>query len=445
MARTTGLEGEFPENMTESAVQECVVQLPFVASDYGWKKSNVGRFSMFMAQSVPRVANEETVTNGCASAQSCPWVRNEAMATTAVESLTGSSGSKWNIVEMLSEHEPAQDDQQFAQGPMYFVYAHNASAIPWLRSTCVRRAVQQIESVSIPNNVRKLCDSCFLFRTRLRRVLFGSSTSLERIGVHSFAHSGVQEVSIPDSVRELCYGCFRGCGSLRRVMFGSSSSLERIGTYCFESSGVEEVSIPDSVRELGDRCFKECRSLRRVAFGCSSALEQIGKNCFAGCGLIEFEIPVTVGTIGGGAFVECPLSGGIICGDGCRFCAFYGLVLSRDCERCVSSYGILASVCIPDSVRELSDCCFRSLGRLRRVAFGSSSSLERIGAHCFKCTGVAEMSIPDSVRELGDHCFKACRNLRRVTFGSSSSLERIGFSCFHLTGFQGSGVRSFQG
>ena len=58
------------------------------------------------------------------------------------------------------------------------------------------------------------------------------------IGVYAFAAvqtkyestpCGLAEISIPDSVRELCGRCFKGCKSLRRVTFGPSSSLERIG------------------------------------------------------------------------------------------------------------------------------------------------------------------------------------------------------------------------
>ena len=81
---------------------------------------------------------------------------------------------------------------------------------------------------------------------------FGSSSSLEWVGVSCFELSGVEEVSIPDSVRELCDGCFKECESLRHVTFGSSSSLERIGVSCFEGTGVEAVSIPDSVCELDE-------------------------------------------------------------------------------------------------------------------------------------------------------------------------------------------------
>ena len=62
--------------------------------------------------------------------------------------------------------------------------------------------------------------------------------------------------------------------------FGSSSSLERIGVECFEGSCVESVSIPDGVRELCDFCFYKCKSLRRVNFASSSSLERIGFQAF---------------------------------------------------------------------------------------------------------------------------------------------------------------------
>ena len=107
--------------------------------------------------------------------------------------------------------------------------------------------------VSIPDDVRDICDRCFKDCEELRRVTFGASSSLVRIGVRSFAGIDIVEISIPDSVRELCDKCFSWCEQLTRVTFGASSSLERIGVGCFERSGITEISIPDSVRELCDR------------------------------------------------------------------------------------------------------------------------------------------------------------------------------------------------
>ena len=49
---------------------------------------------------------------------------------------------------------------------------------------------------------------------------------------------------------------------------------------------------------------------------------------------------------------------------------------------------------------------------------------------CFDETGVEEVSVPDGVRELCDGCSTECKSLRRVTFGPSSLLERIGVEAF---------------
>ena len=413
--------------------------------------------------------------------QRSPDVADAGMVTTTVELLSYSLNRKLGVAGILSLHGRVPRDEQFTWIPMHIVYSLKASRGLYWSAKDVGCALRNLQYVSIPNNVLKVCHRCFCGCKSLRRVTFGSS-SLERIGVSCFEWSGVEEISVPDNVRELCYRCFCGCKSLCRVTFGSSSSLERIGVSCFyrsgvkeisvpdnvrelcdrcfwrckslcrvtfgssslerigvccfRGSGVEEISVPDSVRELCDRCFYECKSLRRVTFGSSSSLERIATSCFAACGLVEFEIPATVLAIGGGSFGESPLPEGIICRNGCGFCAFDGLVLSRGCERCFCSYGVLSSVCIPDSTIELCDCCFCGCKSLRRVTFGSSSSLERIGVSCFYRSEVEEISVPDSVRELCDRCFCGCESFRRVTFGSSSSLERIGVSCF-----EGSGVK----
>ena len=297
--------------------------------------------------------------------------------------------------------------------------------------------------VTVPDGVRELCDSCFRDCWRLQHVTVGPSSTLERVGALCFYKCGLVEfeipatvraigggafsecrlrggivcrdgccfraidglvlsgdctrcfsrygdlssVSVPDSVRELCDGCFRGCSSLRHVTFGPCSSLERIGVSCFQGTGVEEFVVPDGVHELCDYCFKWCSSLRHVTFGPSSSLERIGAACFQRSGVKE--------------------------------------------------------VSVPDSVRELCDGCLRN-SSLRLVTFGPSSSLERIGVEAFGAMrdlegtstpcGLEEITIPDSVRELCDRCFRGCSSLRRVTFGPSSSLKRIGVSCFEKSG-----------
>ena len=283
-----------------------------------------------MAQFVRRSAREEklpvgTIHGAFGSVQGYPQARHADMATSPMELLSDSSGLKLEIEGMLLQHDRVKEAQRCTSTPLYVVYAQQANTGLCWSSTLLGRAPHGLCAVSIPNNVRELCDRCFHGCRCLRLVTFGSSSSLERIGAACFEGSRVEEVSIPNSVRELCDGCFQGCESLHRVTFGSSSSLERIGAYCFVRTKLEEVRIPDSVRELCDGCFQRCTSLCRVTFGSSSSLERIGVSCCEGAGVEE--------------------------------------------------------ISIPDSVRELCNGCFQRCRSLRRLTFGSLSSLNCGGAH----------------------------------------------------------------
>ena len=158
-----------------------------------------------------------------------------------------------------------------------------------------------------------------------------------RVGTSIWEGPQIREVFIPNTVRVLSGECFNGCYSLCRVVFCSPSSLERIGVSCFTGTHIREVNIPDSVRELCDNCFYGCTSLSRVVFGCSSSLERIGVSAFSG----------------------------------------------RSRYACS-----IEEITIPDSVRELCDECFKGCKKLRRVTFGSSSALERVGRQAFARTSL---------------------------------------------------------
>ena len=107
-------------------------------------------------------------------------------------------------------------------------------------------------------------------------------------------NSKICEVSIPNSVIELGDQCFRRCRKLLRVIFGASSSLERIGVGCFRRTGICEVSIPDSVIELCDQCFLHCHHLEYVMIRASSSLERIGCECFGDTLICAMVHPITL-------------------------------------------------------------------------------------------------------------------------------------------------------
>ena len=345
----------------------------------------------------------------------------------------------------------AQEEYQSARTPMYLVYTPKVESNFCWKSTWSSYAEFHLLYVSIPDHVQVLCDECFKGCWNLRRVTFGPSSSLERIGVEAFgamqegwhttAVCGLVEINIPDGVEALPDRCFCGCANLLRVTFGPSSSLERIGVEAFGgirdgsgkpiTCGLIEIMIPNSVLELCDRCFKGSSSLRHVVFGSASCLERIGVEAFGPmtdlwgnpipCGLVEISIPDSVCELCDRCFCGCP---NLLCVTISPFSS-----LERIGAEWIRGTQV-KEVSIPNSVGELCDRCFKGCSSLRRVIFGSLSSLERFGVSCFEGTGLEEVRIPDGVRELCDRCFCLCTGLRRVIFGSSSSLQRIGVEAF---------------
>ena len=307
------------------------------------------------------VAQQDTVHEHC----SFGLTKCRALASVLVDWKSDCLGIKRAVVPFAKiTRSDFEKDLDESSGSIYLVFPQRKGALCWNDS------FQRLREVLIPNTVRELCDGCFKGCKNLRRVTFGGSSSLEWIGDSCFAETGVEEVSIPDGVRNLGDWCFSDCKNLSRVTFGSSSSLERIGYSCFGewrpwdcgNCPLTEISIPDGVRELCARCLSGCCQLRRVTIGFSSSLERIGFEAF---GSSEHWLDVAV-----------------VCN--------------------------IVEIRIPDGVRELGDGCFGRCSSLRRVTFGSSSSLERIGVLCFQCTSIGAIGIPNSVRELCDLCFTLC-------------------------------------
>ena len=199
----------------------------------------------------------------------CPEVQSAVMASTTVESLSNPSRLRWDITSIFASDAHEQNEPEVTGTPKYFAYACKFDH--FRRETFVpSSSLERIDSeafrvvpngyhqntpcgpveIRIPDCVREMCEGCFQGCENLRRVTFGPSSSLKRIGASCFKNTGVEYIVIPDGVRELCEGCFQGCGCLWRVTFGPASSLERFGASCLKAPGVDEVLIPDGVREM---------------------------------------------------------------------------------------------------------------------------------------------------------------------------------------------------
>ena len=93
-------------------------------------------------------------------------------------------------------------------------------------------------------------------------------------------------------------------------------------------------------------------------------------------------------------------------------------------------------VIVPSCVEELGDDAFRDCQKLRRIVFLSGCRVGKIGAQCFRGSGLEEMVIPASVRILKAGAFCRCAKMKRVLLEKGSRLERVEDYAFSETKLQ---------
>ena len=269
-----------------------------------------------------------------------------------------------------------------------------------------------IHEVFIPDSVREIGENCFFERQHLERVIFGAHSSLERIGCNAFRSTSLERFCVPDSVRELGHRCFFKT-PLAFVSFGLDSSLESIGIEVFSYTHLEHVHIPCSVRVICLGSFYNC-DLRTVTFGEPSSLKSIGRDAFYRSKVSRFLLHDSVVDIGSMCFGR-EMRELII--DTSSTLAQIGPYVMDSCH--------VASLFVPDQIRQIPRGFAASCKSLRLVAFGANTVLEEICDNAFAGSAIQSICIPSSVRILRMQSFKECRNLERVIFSSPSSLEII--------------------
>ena len=131
-------------------------------------------------------------------------------------------------------------------------------------------------SITIPNNVTKICDSAFSGCTALKNVTIPSSVT--SIGKSAFKGcTGLTSVTVPNSVTSIGSYAFSGCTGLSSIKL--SNNLTRIETDTFEDcSSLTGIVIPEGVTEIAGWAFEGCTAL--VTITLPSTLKEIGMQCF---------------------------------------------------------------------------------------------------------------------------------------------------------------------
>ncbi len=211
----------------------------------------------------------------------------------------------------------------------------------------------QLNSVSLPNNIKNIGNSAFSWCEKL-----------------SF-------VNIPNGVTQIEDGTFACCYSL--TSFTIPNNIISVGKYAFEScSNLTSISIPDNVTSIGEGAFQDCRNLTTLSF--PYGITRIENNMFKDCSsLMSFTISDNISSIGEYAFSGC---------------------------------SNLKSIIIPNSITTLERSVFQDCG-LSLVII--PNSIVEIGALAFSgCRNLISVTVPNSVTEIGPCVFQGCSNLTTI-------------------------------
>lgn len=164
---------------------------------------------------------------------------------------------------------------------------------------------QQLESVSLPSNMKSLPDLMFSDCKALKNIELPEG--LEKIGSWCFAHcESLTEMNLPSTVTyigEECFTCcvnlknlnlnvnietikyetFKNCIRLEKVIF--PKNLKEIQTSAFAHCNLKEIILPKGLTYIGDRCFENIKNLTSLFIPAS--VEEIGDYAWRGCNNIR--------------------------------------------------------------------------------------------------------------------------------------------------------------
>ncbi len=123
--------------------------------------------------------------------------------------------------------------------------------------------------------------------------------------------TSLESIVIPNKIKKIGDSCFNGCTGLTSITI--PNSVTSVGNYAFYGcTGLTSITIPNSVTIIGEFVFYGCTGLTSITI--PDKVTSIGMNTFYNCTSLEkVEVKATTVPTGGyNMFNNCPLTTGIL-------------------------------------------------------------------------------------------------------------------------------------
>ena len=232
--------------------------------------------------------------------------------------------------------------------------------------------MSDIQSITIPNSLRKIGDYAFSKCSSLNSITIPNSVT--NIGQAAFDEcSSLTTITIPEKVSKIGWGAFSDCASLKSVIWNAINTGDILtssssATTPFSSSPIETLVIGDKVTYVPKNLCQNCSTLISVTIG--KSVKEIGTYAFQNCTSLaqtNFE---------GSISNWCKMTFGNMHSNP----NYYSKSLHINGEE-------VKDIVIPNTVSSISNYAF------------------------YNCENISSVKIPESVKSIGSDAFGGCKKL----------------------------------
>ena len=105
--------------------------------------------------------------------------------------------------------------------------------------------------------VKEIYDNAFYSCKHLKEIVFEEGSKLKIIGENTFnGCSSLAKIDLPKRLKSIENGTFYKCTSLKSILL--PARLEKIGVRSFAQSGLGKIVLPASVKKVERMAFSQC-------------------------------------------------------------------------------------------------------------------------------------------------------------------------------------------